>query len=465
MKNGLHAAWRLFASVKLALISLFVLAAASIIGTVIKQGQSPAYYVEEYGQTLAWLIQLLEIPNLYSSWWFVALLALFALNLVVCSCERLPVAWRLVVHDNLATAPEVLERMNLKHRFDTALATGAAADRMQQLLAGGGWNKPKRLDREGSTLLFAQRGAWTRLGVHLVHLSILVILAGAMIGTWFGFKGYVILPEGRSTTQVYLQGNREAVPLGFELWYDRFEKANYPNGQIREYRSDLTVFNPEGGTPKHKSSVVNDPLQHRGLSFYIADNYPLEEYFVVLRNSRTGREQAFRIPPDRQVAWQGTDIVFGIEELRRDQEGAVQQAKIRFSDTTSDPSVFWMHNKDTVTIQRPAGEFTLSLRQLHSTLFLVTKDPGVWLIWIGSLLMVVGLCVSFCLSHQRLWVSICATGKKGARILVSGTSNKNQPAFEGRFQELVHHIQSEEHGTPNPYLAPAAIGRTVKKAI
>jgi cytochrome c biogenesis protein len=157
MKIAKNVIWRFFASVKLALITLIILAAASIIGTLIKQGQESSYYVQEYGPSLARLFEILDIPKMYSSWWFFSLLSLFAINLVVCSIERLPGAWHMVKLDNLSTDPEQLEKMSSTHRIDSSLAVGAAADRLNQLLAWSGW---KRL---GAWILrdlyFAQKGA------------------------------------------------------------------------------------------------------------------------------------------------------------------------------------------------------------------------------------------------------------------------------------------------------------------
>ena len=53
MAKTKNTVWRFFASVKLALATLIILASASIIGTLIKQGQPADYYVEEYGRGLA----------------------------------------------------------------------------------------------------------------------------------------------------------------------------------------------------------------------------------------------------------------------------------------------------------------------------------------------------------------------------------------------------------------------------
>jgi cytochrome c biogenesis protein len=213
---------------------------------------------------------------------------------------------------------------------------------------------------------------------------------------------------------------------------------------IREYRADLTVFDPEREAPYQKSIIVNDPLSYKGITFYLADSFPLEEYFVVVREQATGREQAFRVPAGRDVAWQGAGISFRIEELKRDQDGTVSQARIRFAaDDNDQPSVFWMEDQGTVTIGRLGEDFTFSFRQLYSTLLLATRDPGVPVLFFGCILMVVGLAISLSLSHRRIWVLITAKGKQGSRILISGAGNKNKPAFERRFHELVSRIEQD----------------------
>jgi cytochrome c biogenesis protein len=447
MAKAKHPAWRFFASVKLALITLIVLAVTSIIGTLIQQGEVPSYYVQEYGPNLARIFELLDITNMYGSWWFVTLLCLFAINLVVCTIERLPRVWRLVTLDNLSIDTRQLEKMRFTHRVDASLPAAAAADRICRIMGRAGWrNQRRHEDGEGSILLFAQQGAWTRLGVYIVHLSVLVILAGSIIGTFFGFKAYVFLSEGRSTDKVFRQENKEPVPLGFEVQCDRFENTYYPNGMLKQYRVYLTVHDPERGTPYQKSIIVNDPLTYRGITFYAVDSYPADEFSIVIRNRTANMEQAFRLPPEREVVWPGTAVSFRIEELQRDQEGAVLQAKIRFTVDAAEPSFYWMHDRDTVTIQQSGQEFSISFRQLYSNLLRVTKDPGVPIVYFGCILILVGLAISFFLYHCRVWVTIAPKGQQEARILVSGSTNKHKPAFERQFRKLVNSIAQDAAG-------------------
>jgi cytochrome c biogenesis protein len=455
MSKTKNKVWRFFASIRLALISLIVLATTSIIGTVIKQGKSPSFYAEEFGPDVATLLDLFDLTNMYTSTWFTLLLCLFAVNLIVCSIERLPVVWRMAFLDNLEELPQ-LEKMGLTHRTGSMLPAEHAVERVQGCMAQAGWNNPRRVGREdGSVLLFVQKGAWTRLGVYVVHLSVLVIMIGALLGTQFGLKAFVFLPEGRVASDVFLQENRRPVPLGFNLQNDRFERTHYQDGSIRQYQADLTIFDPELEAPYQKSVIVNDPLTHKGFTFYLADSAPLEEFYILVRNRSAEIEQAFRVPAERDIPWREGHALLRIEELQRDREGAVLRAKIRFSANGGDePSEFWIDNKSTASVRQSGMDYALTFRQYYETMLIVTKDPGVPLVFSGCILLVVGLAVSFFLSHRRLWVRITPKGPRESAILLCGTSNKNKLAFEGRFEELGASIDRDPTLASGSGLAP-----------
>ena len=114
MKKGKNSFWEFFASVKLALFCFFTLAFASIVGTIIPQKEQAGFYIQKYGESTAQFFQLLNIPDMYNSWWFVSLLSLFSINLIVCSIDRLPTVWKVATMDNLATtgaSPSTLRGM------------------------------------------------------------------------------------------------------------------------------------------------------------------------------------------------------------------------------------------------------------------------------------------------------------------------------------------------------------------
>ena len=85
--------WQFFASVKLALVILFLIAVTSIIGTLIPQKEAAEFYISNYGPKAAQIFAVLDIPDMYNSWWFLALLFLLAFNLIICSIVRFPGVW------------------------------------------------------------------------------------------------------------------------------------------------------------------------------------------------------------------------------------------------------------------------------------------------------------------------------------------------------------------------------------
>jgi cytochrome c biogenesis protein len=92
-------------------------------------------------------------------------------------------------------------------------------------------------------------------------------------------------------------------------------------------------------------------------------------------------------------------------------------------------------------------DVTLSLEVLASkeyTGLQVTKDPGVWIVWLGCSLMIFGFIVAFYFSHQRIWVRIPKEGlQKGEReIVLAGSVNRNRIGFEKAFQSLVEGVRS-----------------------
>jgi cytochrome c biogenesis protein len=69
----------------------------------------------------------------------------------------------------------------------------------------------------------------------------------------------------------------------------------------------------------------------------------------------------------------------------------------------------------------------------------VAKDPGVWVVYIGFILLCVGPVIAFFGSHKKLWVRI--QDKKGhALITVAGSSNRNRLGFEREFNKIAEEL-------------------------
>lgn len=446
MSKSKNTIWSFFASVKLALFVLFILAIASVIGTVIPQNSPAEEYVRIYGPQTARLFEILDIPDMYNSWWFTSLLALLCLNLIVCTIERLPNVWRIMVRDNLQTDVGRLAKMNPRREMTTGESPEDAAARARESLSAKGWKATEARKEEG-ILLFAQKGPWTRLGVYTVHASILIIFIGAIIGSYFGYKGSVMIPETTKTDTIYAFGTRTPIKLGFEVLCEKFLLSHYPNGAPKEFISDLVVFE-DGKKVLSKTIEVNDPLTYKGHTFYQSSYQSYQKFLVTLTNNSTNKRERFLVEPGKQVTWPGENVSFGVLSRKMTEIPGEFEYKVWFSPGgKGTPRTFWLEDDGTVPIQQGDSDYTYSMKEFFATGLQVTKDPGVWYVYIGCTIMLIGLYVAFFMSHRRIWVYISRKNEQTS-VLVSGTSNKNKLGFEKNLEAVSQSLEEKLKTNP-----------------
>lgn len=444
-KKTKNPVWSLFASVKLAIFLLFTLAVTSILGTIIPQNNPTGFYVQQYGPNLARFMQTLSIPDMYNSWWFMVLLTVFSLNLIVCSIERIPNAWRLVTMDNLATDPQRLKKLGMRRSFDFDGSLQDALEKARSFLSRKGW-KAKQRDKDGNQLLFSQKGAWSRFGVYTVHSSILIILLGAIIGSprvannilrnpMHAFKGSISIPETQQSDVIYSFLTGSQLPLGFTVRCDYFNIEYYPNTSMpKDYLSKLTVL--ENGEEVLSTIIeVNNPLIYKGVTFYQSSYQPYQDFIVTVKNNQSGLSDSQIIPSAKQVSWEEGGVRFGIINMEVVGE-QVRRFKMWFTDDEGTPSTFWLEPGREAIVKRPSGDFTLSAKQLYATGLQVAKDPGVWWVYIGCGIMLLGLYIAFFMSHRKIWALVSEENGK-VTVLFAGSANKNKVGFERTFTALV----------------------------
>lgn len=82
--------WQFLSSVKLAVVVIFLIAVACVLGTFIIQGRSSAEYISRFGRGWAGFLEILQFTDVFHSHWFSVLLIMLCLNLLVCAIRR----WR-----------------------------------------------------------------------------------------------------------------------------------------------------------------------------------------------------------------------------------------------------------------------------------------------------------------------------------------------------------------------------------
>ncbi len=429
--------WDFFASVKLAIITLSLLATTSVIGTIIPQNKPVQWYAQEYGGNLAQLFKILDIPDMYGSWWFLALLGLLCTNLIICSFDRFPEVWNQMKADGLDTPFQRLKKMGRKKEWRSNSSLQVTVLELGAKLNKSGWKNSSRTG-DGETLLFAQKGAWSRIGVYVVHTSILVIFVGAIIGELYGFKGNVLIPETEQTDKIYTSNGTKTIDLGFTVRCDSFSLELYPTGMLKKYKSQLTLL--ENGKELFQAPIeVNSPLKYRGITFYQSSYEGYQDFMIKVTNKATGNSKSSIVPFQEQGQWPQEGLTFGV--INAEGMGqSISRLKVWFYDNKGAPSLLWLKDGESATVEREGGTYLLSSKQMYATGLQVCKDPGVWVVYIGCGLMLLGLVIAFFMSHQRIWVYI-KEEDGGASILFTGSANKNRVGFEKIFNDLAELLQ------------------------
>ncbi|TLM67213.1 MAG: cytochrome c biogenesis protein ResB [Deltaproteobacteria bacterium] len=441
--NFVDRLWDFFCSLKLAIITLILLAATSIIGTVIEQGMTPEELAEKSGwnlNTLQFLDQSINAFDMYHSWWFLSLMGLFAVNLICCSIKRFPFVWKTVREPRLVADDGFFR--TLSNVEEVVVAKGTLDEVRTKVTAflGGKFASASVTEQDGKIYFYAEKGAWSRFGVYVTHASILIIFGGAAIGNVWGYKGFVNIVEGSSVDQIMVRGRQEPLPLGFAVRCDDFQVSFYEGSQRPKlFSSDLVVLE-NGSEVLKKTIVVNDPLTYRGITFYQSSYGPADDatFRFRIRERATGQTIELTAREGEHVSLPG-GYSFAVTNSTEsyDKFGPAVQMHVNTPDGQHGNPFIVLQNYPEFDAQR-GGEQVFSLVGMDQRFYTglqVAKDPGVWVVWLGCFLMVLGSCGAFFLSHRRLWVTIQPLNK-GVGVKLGGSAHRNQPAFALYFDTL-----------------------------
>ena len=126
--------WKFFASVRLTIVLLLSLAAASIIGTLIPQNESPQGYVQAFGDFGYRLFDVLGLLDLYHAWWYQAMMLLLVVNILVCSIERLSATWKIIFPGRPKFNLDRFRRLDPKEEFQKNSPAEKLKDRYQTII-------------------------------------------------------------------------------------------------------------------------------------------------------------------------------------------------------------------------------------------------------------------------------------------------------------------------------------------
>lgn len=427
---------------------LISLAGISIIGTVVPQGIPPEQYLAQISPAKIKLYKALGFFDMYHSWWFILLLYLLTVNLIACSVKRLPHIWKIISQPVLVLSDSLERSLANVATIKSPVESAAVREQVVAFLKAE-FAAPVVTEADGAWHLFAQKTPWCRLSVYFVHLSIIVIFIGSMIGSLFGYKGFVNILEGESVSKVMLRSEKE-LDLGYSVRLEQFSVSKYTTGAPKEFKSILTVLENGKPVPDYTNVrvIVNDPLTYKGITFYQSSYGNAGNYYFTATDldgknpvSVTVNGQSSVNLPDGS-SLHVTDATNDVSAFVKDISGPAAQVELHTATGQTERFAAYANypERNLQNAQQHGARLVLHYVGAEERMYTglqVAKDPGVEIVWFGCFLMVIGIYIAFFMSHRRIWVRI----QDGA-VTIGGNASKNQGAFQQTFEKLVDRLRT-----------------------
>jgi cytochrome c biogenesis protein len=313
-----------------------------------------------------------------------------------------------------------------------------------------------RTNEADQVFLCADKGRFSLFGVYVVHLSFLVLITGAIIGSVFGMEAYVNITEGELVNAVNLRNDNQSLPLPFSLRCDKFTVELYESGAPKTFQSDLT-FLKDNQVIRQGKLLVNHPIEHEGFRFY-QSSYGVapggKATLVLLREG--GRRDVINVGAGYTFELPGKEGTFHVLRMEENLMKMGPAIKVVVRSKKEEVS-FWVFQQidkiletnpniiQQVPIFNPGlfhpYTFTLvGLEEKYYTGLQVTRDPGTPVVAAAALLLICGLMLVLFSYARQVWIRIDQE-KEGVRICIAGRSYRNKTGLERELRYLIAELK------------------------
>ncbi|XXM74128.1 cytochrome c biogenesis protein ResB [Lysinibacillus sphaericus] len=295
-KSIIDKVWNFFSSVKVGVWLIILTLIASAVGTIFPQKQyipsvlPPDQFYEEVYGFAGKLYYTLGFHDLYSSWWYLLLIASIGVSLVICSLDRVIPLHRALKNQRVSRHESFLKRQRVYGLSKPANLD----DNLGKIKKKLGEKKYNIREEDGNIL--AEKNRFSRWGPYVNHIGLILFLIGGMLR----FVPGMYIDE----TVWIREGEKKAVPGTHDEYYlenKEFTLENYDEkdkevfqqtiqntGTIaKNYQSDVVLYKESGDAlpgeeaelkkEKQDSIKVNHPLKFENFAVY-QTSYKLDEF-------------------------------------------------------------------------------------------------------------------------------------------------------------------------------------------
>lgn len=380
--------------------------------------------------------------NVFASIPFVVVITLLAVSTLACTCHRLPLLYRTAFQPHTRVSAEFFNRARLRGDFTSNVTVHAAVSfitdhaRRSQVRV---LEDPRGPGRN----LYTDKWHLAPFGTAVAHVGIVVIMAGFLLSSLTGFR------DEQFTLTI---GHPTEVGHGTGLVAEAksFQDSYYPDGTPMDYVTDL-VLTRDGEQVARHDVRVNDPLKYDGVMFHQA-------YFgiaAVVQVTDAQGQVVFGDGVPLEFTTQDGSMVYGVVELAEQQRElfvigsasgrtgtgiAAGQMRIEVYPSGEDVPLGTAILDQGTGIDVDGLTYTFE-REQQFTGLLVKRDPGTWVVWLGSAMLIIGTCLTMFLRHHRIWFRVTETDD-GCRVQMA-SPDRQDATFARNFHQLAAELSDQ----------------------
>lgn len=415
--------FRTIADLRFSIFILLLISLFSIAGTVIEQDQTIETYKINYPLTnpvfgfLTWdRILQFGLDHVYKTWWFFLLIFLFGLSLISCTfLQQLP-SLKIARRCQFFRTTNPFYRLKISTILNT-FSFNKILSRIKQ---------KKYSIFQQKNIVYCYKGLIGRIAPILVHLSMILILIGTIVGSLFGFKAQEIVPktENFHIQNIVNMGQLTFIPKtsarinDFWITYTR-------NKTVSQFYSDISILDNQGNETNRKTISVNYPLINNGIYYYQTD------WNLIGLRLQTKNSEIFEYPLVNSLTNQNKIWITWISKSSFLNEGiiAIIDNLEGYCSIYNEAGKFLgnIELNETVNFNEP---LTL-LEILSSTGLQIKSDPGIPIIYSGFLFLMISTLLSY-LTYSQIWII-----QKNQKLFIGGTTNRAVFDFELEFLKII----------------------------
>lgn len=415
---------RLIADLRFAVTILLIISLCSIIGTIIEQDQSIEVYKTNYPLTnplfniITWdKILFFGFDHMYKTWWFLSLIFLFGSSLITCTfLQQFPslnIARRCQFFRNVKQFKS-LNLSTIINNFIYSKIISRVREKNYSLF-------------QQKNILYCYKGLIGRIAPIIVHFSMILILVGTLIGAIYGFKAQEIIPKTEigHIQNIFTNGQLTNIPT-ISVRVNDFWITYNEQKTISQFYSDLSILDNYGIELKRQTSFVNSPLVYNNVYYYQTDWNLIGLRFENLKN------QIIEYPLIQPLAKNNNKIwLTWISNITDHNSGIIlildniQGYCSIYNDQGSFLGNLELHEKGN-------NIFSLKfLEILSSTGLQIKNDPGIPIIYTGSVLLMLSTIISY-ITYSQIWII-----QKNHQIFLGGNTSRAIFEFELEFFKFI----------------------------